>query len=155
MADADEEPSGDEPGGVELGRQQRGEREEDNTSEGEQVAEVLVSEVDGDDDEKADRRGVATIEDGPHGRSAQARSDEAPEKGDEHEGGKEDGHGGNEGAGSAVEQVADEGGGGEQRSGSDLANGDGVPALIGAEHTETVDELGLDERDDDVVGCTG
>src|SRR5579884_2240991 len=83
---------------------------------------------------------------------AQARDERIGER-DEDEGGEEDPQRGDEAAPDSTDQVADERRGGEQRSGSELADGDGVEELLLAQPAEPLDEVPAQEGEQDVAAA--
>ena len=104
-----------------------------------------------DDGHERERRDVDAVEEGRGGaRGAQARDERCRER-HEDEGGEEDTGRGDEGAGGAGEEPADERGGREDGAGRDLPGGNRVEELRFGEPPEPVDEVGPEEREEDVT----
>ena len=120
---------------------------------GEGVVDDDAAEGDDDDGHDGDGgRADAVEEAGGPGRLAEA-GDEGVGDGDEQERGQEDAERRDDGAGEAIEDVADEGGGGEDGAGGELADGDGVDEGLLGEPAAVRHEVGLEEGDEDVAAA--
>ena len=89
----------------------------------------------------------------PSARDARSRGISGCVTATKDEAGCEDGRRGQCRAGPAAEQVADERGGGEDRAGRDLSDGDGVDELLVAQPAPAFDQVRAQEREQDVTAA--
>ena len=141
---------GHEPRGVEPRRQQ-----DDRGSEGERGREPVhdggAPQLPGDRRHQRHRGGIRAVEEraGPGG-PPEPRDERARER-HEHEGRQEDRHGCHDRARHPGHEVADEGRGGENGPGRELADRDGVEQLRVGEPAGPLDQVRPEERQEDVA----
>src|SRR5438093_11963726 len=119
--------------------------EQDGCTSGErrggQVDQGSPGEVPGDDDEQREGGDVDAVEQGAGGWGASQPRNERRGRRDEDEGGKEDAERRDQRAARAAEQIADEGGGREDRPGRDLSHRHGIEQLRLAEPVPPIDQV--------------